>query len=224
MEFREILARLDAGVNVAVPELGDRLPLSRGRVAEFLRARLYRAEGAATVPWLIHQAHAGNWTPIVDGILEGARQRDSEISFGLFFSIACNEDIAFIHEADVAASTQGTFVGDYRVRQQQAACKGWPESHLASDYREPVRSSVPALFSSRDSDPASPLWFTDRVAANFPNRIEVLMRNQGHTEWNDCLGQLHERFVRTGTVQGPDGSACGPVPRPPFKTGPAAPG
>ncbi|MEX2149187.1 MAG: alpha/beta fold hydrolase [Steroidobacteraceae bacterium] len=224
MEFREIFARLDSGVNVLVPALGDSVPLSRGRVAEFLRARLYRAEGAATVPWLIHQAHAGNWEPVVNGILAGARQRDLDFSLGLFFSIACNEDTAFIRDADVAASTQGTFVGDYRVRQQLAACTGWPETELAPDYREPVRSSVPALFSSGDSDPATPLWFTDRVAPNFPNRIEVLMRNQGHTEWNECLGQLYERFVRNGTVEGLDATDCAPVPRPAFKTRPAAPG
>jgi pimeloyl-ACP methyl ester carboxylesterase len=222
-EFRDILDRLDAGVNVAVAELGDRIPLSRGRVAEFLRARLYRAEGAATVPWLIHQAHAGNWTPIVDGILAGARQRDLDFSLGLFFAIACNEDTAFIDEADVAASIQGTFIGDYRVRQQQAACNEWPESELAPDYREPVHSTVPALFSSGDSDPATPLWFTGRVAASFPNRIEILMRNQGHTEWNECLAQLHERFVRTGTVEGLEAADCLPMPRPPFKTRPAPP-
>ena len=217
-EFREILARLDSGVNVSTPGNTGAIPLTRGRVAEFLRSKLYRAAGAATVPWLIHQAHAGNWTPIVEGILAGARQRDSEISFGLFFSIACNEDIAFIREEDVVRQTQGTFVGDYRVRQQQAACKEWPSGSLAPGYREPVRASVPALFSSGDIDPASPLWFTDRVAANFPNRSEVLIRNQGHTEWNHCLGQLYERLVRSGQVHGLDSSSCGTVPRPPFKT------
>jgi pimeloyl-ACP methyl ester carboxylesterase len=217
-EFREVLARLDSGVNVSIPGNARAVPLTRGRVAEFLRAKLYRAAGAATVPWLIHQAHTGNWTPIVEGILSGARARDSEISFGLFFSIACNEDVAFIREEDVVTQTQGTFVGDYRVRQQQAACKEWPKSSLAPGYRDPVRSSVPALFSSGDIDPASPLWFTERVAANFPNRSEVLMRNQGHTEWSDCLGQLYERLVRSGNVHGLDSSSCDMAPRPPFKT------
>jgi hypothetical protein len=41
----------------------------------------------------------------------------------LFFSITCSEDIPFIREDDVAAETEGTFLSDYRVRQQQAACK-----------------------------------------------------------------------------------------------------
>jgi hypothetical protein len=87
-----------------------------------------------------------------------------------------------------------------------------------------VHSTVPALLSSGESDPATPLWFTGRVAANFLNRIEVLLRNQGHTEWNNCFAQIHERFVRTGTVAGLNASDCLPVPRPPFKTHAAPPG
>lgn len=217
-EFREVLARLDSGVNVAVPGHAGTAALARGRVAEYMRAKLYRAEGAADVPWLIHQAHAGNWSPIVDGILAGVQGRDVEISAGLFFAIACDGDVAFIREQDVVTQTQGTFVGDYRVRQQQAACKEWPKGSLAPGYREPVHSPVPALFSSGDIDPATPLWFTGRVAKNFPNRIEVVLRNQGHTEWNDCLGDLYTRFVRGGTVRGLESASCAAVPRPPFKT------
>jgi pimeloyl-ACP methyl ester carboxylesterase len=217
-QFREVLARLDSGVNVPLAGHAGTFPLTRGRVAEFLRAKLYRAEGAADVPWLIHQAHAGNWTPIVDGILAGVQGRDVEISAGSFFAIACNGDVAFIREQDVVTQTQGTFVGDYRVRQQQAACKEWPKDSLAPGYRDSVHSPVPALFTSGDIDPATPLWFTGRVAKNFPNRIEVVLRNQGHTEWNDCLGDLYGRFVRSGTVRGLESASCDPVPRPPFKT------
>lgn len=217
-QFREVMARLDSGVNVSVPGHAGTAPLARGRVAEYMRAKLYRAEGAATVPWLIHQAHAGNWTPIVDGILAGVQGRDVEISAGSFFAIACDGDVAFIREQDVVTQTQGTFVGDYRVRQQQAACNEWPKSSLAPGYRETVHSPVPALFTSGDIDPATPLWFTERVAKNFPNRIEVVLRNQGHTEWNDCLGDLYGRFVRSGTVRGLESASCAAVPRPPFKT------
>jgi pimeloyl-ACP methyl ester carboxylesterase len=216
-EFREMLARLDSGVNVSGPGITGAVRLTHGRVAEILRAKLYRVAGAATVPWLVHQAYKGNWTPIVDEILSSAQERDSSISFGLFFTITCNEDVAFIRESDVRTQTQGMFVGDYRVRQQQAACKEWPKSSLPPGYREPVRSPVPALFSSGDSDPASPLWFTARVAGNFPNRREVHMRNQGHTEWSDCLGRLYERLVRSGTVRGLEPS-CDTAARPPFKT------
>jgi pimeloyl-ACP methyl ester carboxylesterase len=218
-EFRELLSRLQSGVQVSIPGSGGVARLDRGRVAEWLRARLYRAESAAEVPWFIHQAYLGNWQPIVDGILSDAQRRDegSANSFGLFFSITCNEDIPFIASQAVARNVAGTFLGDYRVRQQQAACKDWPKASLPAGYREPVRSSVPTLFVSGDSDPATPLWFTDHVARGFSNSAEVIQRDMGHTEWNDCVAQLYEEFVRSGEVRKLN-LTCKPMPRPPFKT------
>ena len=218
-EFREVLARLESGVvRVSVPGRTGTVPLHRGRVAEWFRATLYRAESAAIVPWMIHQAYLGDWSPLVERILSDARGRDSALSFGLFFSITCNEDVAFVREEEVVPETQGTFLGEYRVRQQQAACKDWPKVSLPTDYRTPVRSSVPTLFVSGDSDPATPLWFTEHVAPGFSDRVEVVLSGQGHTEWSDCVGQLYQRLVRSGAVRGLDGSSCEPVPRPPFQT------
>jgi pimeloyl-ACP methyl ester carboxylesterase len=218
-EFREIVARLDSGqVRVALPNGNAPAALSRGRVVEWLRGRLYRPKDAVTVPWLIHQAYAGDWRPIAEGILSNAREADSALSFGLFFSITCNEDIAFVREEDIARETRNTFLGDYRVRQQQAACKQWPKVALPTDYRSPVRSSTPTLFVSGDSDGGSPLWFTDHAAPGFSNRAEIVLRGRGHTEWTDCVGRLYEEFVRSGATKGLDGASCEPTPRPPFKT------
>lgn len=215
-EFRQVSARLESGVvRASVP--GGTVPMHRGRVAEWLRAMLYRPGSAATLPWMIHRAYVGDWSPLVEGILSNARGLDSALSVGLFFSITCNEDIAFVREEDVAPETQGTFLGDYRLRQQQAACRHWPKVSLPTDYRTPVRSSAPTLFVSGDSDAASPLWFTEQVAPGFSDRVEVIHRGRGHTEWSDCVGQLYERLVRSGAVRGLD-PYCEPVPRPPFKT------
>lgn len=218
-EFRQVLARLDSGdVRVSVPGRTGTVPLHRGRVIEWFRAKLYRPESAAILPWLIHQAYVGDWSPIVEGMLSNARGIDSALSLGLFFSITCTEDVAFLREEDIVRETQGTFLGDYRVRQQQAACKHWPKASLPTDYRMPVRSAVPTMFVSGDTDGGSPLWFTEHVAQGFSDRVEVVLRGRGHTEWSDCVGQLYERLVRSGAVRGLDASSCEPVPRPPFKT------
>ncbi|MGH8285470.1 MAG: alpha/beta hydrolase, partial [Steroidobacteraceae bacterium] len=108
-ELREVLARLESGVRVAVPGRTGTVPMHRGRVVEWFRAKLYRPATAAVVPWLIHRAYEGDWSPIVEGILSYARELDSAASLGLFFSITCSEDVAFVREADVAPETRGTF-------------------------------------------------------------------------------------------------------------------
>jgi pimeloyl-ACP methyl ester carboxylesterase len=218
-EFRDVVARLDAGsARVSVPGVDDRVVLDRGRVAEWFRSQLYRPGTAAAVPWLIHRAYEGDWQPIADGVLASAQGLRSALSLGVFFSVTCSEDIAFVREEDIERETHGTFLGDYRVRQQQAACGYWPKAVLPDGYREPVKSSVPTLFVSGDTDAASPLWFTEHVARGFANRAEIVLGGRGHTEWSDCLGTVYEQFVRSGAVRGLGTSSCTPVPRPAFKT------
>jgi pimeloyl-ACP methyl ester carboxylesterase len=217
-EFRQISARLSSvSVRVTVKGQTGTVPLDHGRVAEWVRSKLYRPRSSTTLPWMIHRAFLGDWSPISEGILSDAGD-DSPFSFGLFFAITCSEDVRFIREADVAAETRGTFLGDYRVRQQQAACKFWPQAPLPKDYREPIRSSVPTVFASGDVDGATPLWYTQHVAQGFSRRLEVVLRGQGHTEWNDCIAQIYKQVVTSGSVDGVSASSCPLVPRPPFKT------
>jgi pimeloyl-ACP methyl ester carboxylesterase len=221
-EFDEILARLDAGaVRVPVPGAQEAV-LARGRAAEWLRSKLYRPRTAAELPWLIHQAHEGNWSAFVDGILEQARGVDVEYALGLWFSITCSDDVAFLTEADIAPATEGTYLGDYRIRQQQAACEYWPRAKLPPDYRSPLRSDIPAMFVSGDLDAATPLAFMHHVAAGFTNRVEVVSQGQGHTEWNDCVDRLYRQFVESGQAAGID-PACPAMPRPAFRLPDAAP-
>ncbi len=216
-EFRAIVLKLDSGAaRVSIPGRAATATLDRGRVAEWMRSKLYRPKSATMLPWMIHRAYAGDWTPLVKDLLADARDADSDFSFGLFFSITCSEDVAFIREQDIAPETQGTFLGDYRVRQQQAACQEWPTRTLPKNYRSPVTSAVPTLFVSGDADGGTPLWFADRVAAGFSNRVQVIVKGQGHTEWSGCLAQLYQQLVRSGAVRGLNPS-CPDVPRPPFK-------
>jgi hypothetical protein len=167
---------------------------------------------------MIHQAYLGDWSPISEGILSDARENDSGFSWGLFFAITCNEDIPFIREDDVVAETKDTFLGAYRVRQQQAACKLWLKVSLPKGYREPVGSSVPTVFANGDTDGATPLWFAERTIRGFSHSREVILRGQGHTEWNDCIARIYQEFIFSGSVDGVKTSTCPSVPRPPFKT------
>jgi pimeloyl-ACP methyl ester carboxylesterase len=216
-EFRDIMLKLESGsVRVSIPTRAGTATLYRGRVAEWMRSKLYRPKSAAMLPWMIHRAYAGDWNPIAKDLLSDAHDADPDFSFGLFFSITCSEDVAFIREQDIAPETRGTFLGDYRVRQQQAACKEWPTRTLPKDYGAPVLSAVPTMFVSGAADGGTPLWYADRVAAGFSNHIQVIVKGQGHTEWSDCLAQLYQRMVRGGAVSGLNPS-CPDVPRPPFK-------
>jgi hypothetical protein len=140
----DICSLSSGSVRVTVQGHSGTAQLYRRRVAEWFRSKLYRPRSSTTLPWMIHRAYLGDWSPISEGILSDARD-NSDLSLGLFLSITCSEDIPFIRENEVAGETEGTFLGDYRVRQQQAACRQWPKASLPDGYREPVRSSVPTV-------------------------------------------------------------------------------
>jgi pimeloyl-ACP methyl ester carboxylesterase len=217
-EFQQLIRRLDAGeVRVQVQGAPGPVVLSRGRVAEWVRSQLYRPRDAAALPWLLHRAYAGDWSPIINNMLSDARDADQDLSFGLFFSITCSEDVPFVNEKDVAAVSD-TFLGDYRLRQQQAACSLWPRAKLPQDYRQPVISSSPTLFITGDLDGGTPLWFTERVAQGFSNHVTIVVHGQGHTEWSECVARKYEQLVRSGSVRGLNSPTCPPIPLPPFKT------
>jgi len=218
-EFSQIMERLASGrVVVKVPGGAQTVALSHGRVAEWFRSLLYRPSSAARLPWLIHRANQGDWSPIVKGILEDAQGLDSDLSFGLLLSITCSDDVPFIHEDEVPAATRNTFLGDWRVRQQQAACKAWPHSVAPASYREPINTQIPTMFVSGDSDGGTPLWFAEHAAPGFQNRVEVIMSNRGHTEWAPCIETLYQRFLNQASAKGLDASACSHLSRPSFKT------
>jgi len=183
-----------------------------------MRSLLYRPKSAADFPWYVHQAYGGNWTPIVAAIVSQSRAVDQELSLGLLFAITCNEDIPFLDEHAITERSRGTYLGDYRVRQQQQACESWPRSVLPTGYREPVRSSVPTLFVSGDTDGGTPLSFMEHVAPGFSEGATVIARGQGHTEWSDCVGRLYQRLVEGGSTRELAGATCAPMPRPAFKT------
>jgi pimeloyl-ACP methyl ester carboxylesterase len=218
-EFSQIMERLASGrVFVTVPGHAGTVALSQGRVAEWFRSLLYRPSSAARLPWLIDRASKGDWDPIARGILDDARGADHDLSLGLLLSITCSDDVPFVREAEVAAATRNTFLGDWRLRQQQAACKAWPHSVASASYRERIHTQVPTMFVSGDSDGGTPPWFTEHAAPGFQNRVEVIMSNRGHTEWAPCVETLYQRFLNQGSVRGLDASACSHLSRPPFKT------
>ncbi len=216
-DFDAVLARLDAGtVRADVPGAPNAL-LVRGRVVEWLRALLYRPRTGAELPWLIRRAAEGDYAPIVAGILAHSRNVDEAFALGVWFSITCSEDLQFLREEDIAPASAGTFLGDYRVREQEVACRAWPKATMPAEYRQRLRSDVATTFVSGDLDAGSPLWFTAGVAPGFPNRVEVVLHGRGHTEWTACVDGLYRRFVESGAADGID-PACPATPRPPFRT------
>ena len=200
---------------VAVPTPAGDVTVAAGTLAEALRHLLYDARSAPAATAMIRDAYDGNYVRAAE---EVARQRGTfsgDIAMGMFLSVTCAEDIPRISESSIASATQGTFLGDYRVRQQMAACREWPAGRAAPLGATQLVSSVPSLLISGEVDPVTPPHMAEEVARGLSNAAHVVLPGHGHTlsVGIPCIRAALQRFVATASPRALDLSCAGAVSR-----------
>jgi len=194
--------------------------LAKTGLAQTLRYMLYSPIEAALVPLSIHQAAQGDWKPLARlALLHGSEM--ISVAEGFYQSVTCAEDVAFIRDEEIATAVASTFLGDFRVRRQKAACEGWPTRDLGPDLHAPVVSEVPALLISGERDPATPPSDGERVARTLKRARHVVVPDGGHNtdgmQGGDCVHGLTAAFIEAGTVEGLDTSCIARMRRPDFE-------
>lgn len=196
-------------VNVSLP--GD-------MVGEVVRWLLYSPLAARRIPDLFHRAASGDWRPLAEAAIDRRRQTMSPGSIGLYLSVTCAEDLPGIDPGEAARVAAGTFLGDYRYREQRAACGRWVAGAVPDGFHEPVVSDAPVLLLSGVLDPVTPPSTGAEVAARFKNSLNVVVPFGAHgfggLQGEDCLRRVQSEFVERGTVAGLDTSCVAGV-RPP---------
>ena len=210
-------------VELTDPDTGAPFELRLGQrgVAQTLRYMLYSTGEAVLVPLMFHRAVQGDWKPLAQSAyLHGSSM--SSGSDGFYQSVTCAEDVAFIYEDVIAPAVAGTFLGDFRIRQQQAACEGWPKRDLGPRLQTPVVSEVPALLISGERDPATPAANGAKVARTLSRSRHVVIEDGGHSTngmtGNNCLFGRIAAFIEAGSLEGLDLSCLKEMRRPEFAT------
>lgn len=193
--------------------------ITKGVYADGLRHLLYNLNGAATVPAELHRAARGDFGPFAARELEQSARFARVLSHGLFITATCAEDVAFIDEDDVRRATADTFLGDYRVRRQQSACRIWPKGEgIDADFQKPVTLDVPVLILSGQFDTATPPSEAAKVAAHLPDARHIVFPNQAHDLTNPvCASALIAQFVQAGSSRDLDTGCVAETRRPAFR-------
>jgi hypothetical protein len=144
----------------------------------------------------------------------------ASIPDGLYLSVTCTEDVAAIGP-NAAALQAGTFLGDFRLSQQRAACAQWVRGALPDGFRDPVVSEVPTLIVSGERDPVTPARWGYQVQEFLPQSVHLVVPNGGHgwfgLEGTECVDALQSRLWETGGIGGLDAETCrASITRPPF--------
>ena len=149
-------------------------------VGEVVRWMMYSPRSARSVPALLRRAAAGDWRPLAEEAIRQRRSIMTPNSMGLYLSVTCAEDLPG-SDADVATRlAEGTYLGDYRYRQQRAACDQWIAGAVTEDFHTDVVSDVPALLVSGALDPVTPPESGEAVAARLKNSLHVVLPFGAH--------------------------------------------
>jgi pimeloyl-ACP methyl ester carboxylesterase len=98
----------------------------------------------------------------------------------------------------------------------------WPRGDIPADFREPVRSSVPALIFSGNFDPVTPPQRGEEVARHLSNSRQVIVPQAAHNidglTNEDCLDEIILKFIENADAKDLDVSCIERMTPPPFAT------
>ena len=214
-EVKAVLERLLRGpveVEVKHPQTGaaTRVALSRDLAAEAVRYMLYQSGAAGRIPLFLHLAAQGDFAPLAESALFYRQRIVATGSNGMYLSVTCAEDLPWIKPGEGERNAAHTFLGDYRLRQQRAACALWPRADIPKGYAAPTRADVPALILTGQWDPVTPPAYGEMAAKYLPNSLHLVVPHGGHgfggLDGLDCIQNLTADFVNRGTTRGLDTS------------------
>jgi len=214
-DVRRVLAEVLTVATEDPPRLvvgGASVDFGIGPLSYALRGLLYGQSG--TVPARLYEARDGAWRALADYYL--ARQAwiggAQGTPAGYHYSVLCAEDIDPLSWEDIARETAVTFMGDFLIAGYKQVCECWPSAKPPADYFTPVRSDKPTLMLSGARDPVTPVAGAEKVAANWPNSLHVIVPNGGHGQGGPCINRLMLQLIQTGTIEGIDSSCVSSPP------------
>ena len=221
------LGRQPARVNDTSPVEGPlagvekTLEIRRDVFAEKLRTLLYAPATSRQIPFIIHHAAQGDFTPFLRAAIPAGQSVSDAIADGMYLSVTCAEDVPFIDPALAARLNRDNLFDNYRVAQQRRACELWPRAGLPKGYHQPVVSAIPVLIFSGYMDPVTPPEWAAGVARHLPNSKHVIIRHHAHVPDGlthmECLEELTLDFLSQGNARNLDTSCVKQMTAPEFK-------
>jgi pimeloyl-ACP methyl ester carboxylesterase len=196
--------------------------IPRDVFAEQLRFTLYSAGPSAATPYIIHRAAQGDFEPFARFAMLWEPGLRKQLAYGMHLSVTCAEDVPFMTPAAIAAADAGTYLRDYRVAMQLAACREWKRGAVPADVHEPVTSDVPVLLVSGPYDPVTPPRWAEQVAAHLSHAVHLIVPDGHHGTGGlshpECFRSLSAKFFERGTALGLDTSCVATMSAMPFVT------
>jgi pimeloyl-ACP methyl ester carboxylesterase len=173
---------------------------------------LYSSSVIPVLPWIIYEAHAGNYQPLQENVLPRYFTWDG-IATVMHYSSNCNDEIAFDdyesldHSADeLPDALQIYFDIDAFITWE--VCQDWELPAPDPIENQSVFSDIPTLLLSGSLDPITPSIWADAAAETLDNHFQFVIPGGGHgvSFSYDCAQDMLLEFLNDPSTE-PD-STC----------------
>lgn len=166
-----------------------------------VRLALYSRDISSLLPEVISNAEAGNYQLFASLIYLAKTKSDmAGISYGMHFTVLCNEDYSQYKDKDATESQH--FLHADMVQGTKEICAQWPRSELPADYWQPIKSDIPVLMLSGAGDPVTPPHWAESVKEGLTNATQVVAPGGHHIITQEgCIPQLIASFIAKGNGQ-----------------------
>ena len=223
-DYSRALERLDSSedgelkISVRDPVSGQLtdVVLTSEAFGGLLRGLLYNPEIGRILPWIIHRAADGDYTPFFGAAGYLATASEGLMTTGALMVMLCQEE-----QTRTSAEAPDSLIGEGMLLGVRDACRVFSELGLGLEtpaiYGEEIRSSAPALILSGALDPITPPRWGDEMATHFEKALHLVAPATGHNVSPfGCAPDLLTQFIEEGSLENLDGSCLDEIERPSF--------
>jgi pimeloyl-ACP methyl ester carboxylesterase len=191
-------------VSLFVEDAKQSVQVDGGLLIDVLFGGLYNPGVSATMPQMIYEIRAGNYT-ILGQRLE--RYFESATALGMQMAVQCAEEFPFSTPQEAYTSAQGvqSQVAAFfpaSLRPLFSVCREWTVTPPDPRENQPVSSAVPALLLAGEGDPITPPDWGRMVAADLSHAYFYEFPANGHwvVRSSGCAMQMALAFWQDPTA------------------------
>jgi len=175
-------------------------------LAELVFRSLYDTAMRPVLPQAIYDASEGSFTSFLPTAMFDILRQDIR-SWGMYFSVLCNEEISFStwEEFDAVLVDHPEFAGFFAGFEvgglAYAVCPNWGAGQADARENEPVTSDIPTLIVTGEYDPIVPPGWGQRAAETLTNSHFFEYAGMGHgVSFFDCPRSMMLGFLDDPTT------------------------
>jgi pimeloyl-ACP methyl ester carboxylesterase len=173
------------------------------------------------LPETIMQINDGNYKLISQ--YYGYVEFEGGISYGMYYSVECGEDLAFLKPQDLVTAAnvahpeiRAGLLSD--LQDSYDVCQIWGQQPVPSIQKQPVTSSLPTLILSGEYDPITPFSNAQMAQRTLSNSFLYLFPATGHGVFytDNCPDTIMVDFLSQPTMK-PNSACITVMPEPNFQ-------